>query len=197
VSKKIVIIGSLLLFGVLVAFLIQDFVRQALLYPLIYLVWSLRLIYEGIPGVVWWGILLVLLSLLALRSLSRKNEPAPGAVEITGQNLSRPQAWMRWIKRRDQGDYFKWQLAREISTLALAGLANRDRLTPAGAREELLAGRLHLPPHIQAYLVAGSLPNSYSQYMEMKSNLRIPGAVPALELEPEEIIAFLEAELER
>ena len=196
-SKKIILVSALLLLGALLAYLIQDFVRQALLYPLVYLYWSLRLIYEGVPGVVWWGISLVLLLLLALSSLSRAKEPPSNGIEIYGQIPSRPQAWMRWMNKKNQGDYFKWQLAREISTLALTGIANRDRLTPAGARDELLAGRLNLPAHIQAYLIAGSLPSSYSQYIEMKSKLNRPGSSSPLELDPGEIIAFLETEFER
>ena len=196
-SKKFIVIGGLVLLGGLLAFLIQDFVRQTLLYPLVYLYWSLRLIYEGVPGVVWWGVFLVLLSLIAMRSLARKNEPARAAPNSPSHSPSRPQTWMRWIKNNNRGEYFRWQLAREISTLALTGLADRNRLTPTAARQELLAGRLNLPGHIQAYLIAGSLPNSYSQYVEMKSNLTLSGASSSLELDPEEIIAFLEAELER
>jgi hypothetical protein len=103
---------------------------------------------------------------------------------------------MRWMKKKKQGDYFKWQLAREISTLALVGIANRNRLTPAGVRDELTAGRLDLPARIQAYLVAGSLPNSYSQYCEMISSLRLPGADSPLDLDPEEVVSYLEHELE-
>jgi hypothetical protein len=197
VSKKIILISAVLLVGALLAYLIQDFVRQALLYPLVYLYWSLRLIYEGVPGAVWWGICLALLLLLALSSLSREKEPSAAGAETNGQSPSRPQAWMRWMAKNKQGDYFKWQLAREISTLALTGIANRDRLTPADARAELIAGRLNLPVHIQAYLLAGSLPSSYSQYIEMKPKLIKPGIGSPLELDPEEIVAFLESEFER
>jgi hypothetical protein len=197
VNKKVLLVAALLAFGPLLAFLIQDFVRQTLLYPLAYLYWSLRLIFEAVPGIVWWSIVLGLLFLLALGSLSKKGEPPSTALKTSSQFPSRPQAWMRWMNKKNQGDYFKWQLAREISNLALVGFANRDRQTLAGARAELLAGRLDLPPHIQAYLVAGSLPNSYSQYMDMKSQLVRPGAGSPLELNPEEIVAFLEADLER
>jgi hypothetical protein len=196
VNKKVLLIGVLLAFGALLAYLIQDFVRQVLLYPLAYLYWSLRLIYEAIPGLVWWSIILGLLLLLSLRSMSRKGEPPSAALKIKGQFPSRPQAWMRWMNKKNQGEYFKWQLAREISALALVGFASRDRQTPAGARAELLAGRLDLPPKIQAYLIAGSLPNSYSQYIDLKPQLVRPGTGSPLELEPEEIVAFLEAELE-
>jgi Na+-transporting methylmalonyl-CoA/oxaloacetate decarboxylase gamma subunit len=196
-TKKLAVVLLLLLLGALVAYFIQDFVRQTLLYPLVYLYWSLRLVYEGVPGIVWWFILLGILLLLALSSLKRRKEPPGLAPEANNQIPSRPQTWMRRLKNKNQGDYFSWQLAREISTLALTCLADRNRLTPAAARDELLAGRFNLPQHIQAYLLAGSLPNSYNQYLEMKTNIQLPGTGSPLELDPEEIISFLEAEQER
>jgi hypothetical protein len=197
VKKRVIIIGTLLLLGVLLAFLIQDFVRQTLLYPLVYLYWSLRVIYEGVPGLVWWSIFLVLLFLLAIRSLSRGEKPSFRAIEGDSLPLTRPRAWMRWMNKSNQGDYSKWQLSREISTLALMTIANLNRLTPEGAREELLAGHLNLPPRVEAYLITGSLPHTYSQYVEMKSDPNAPWKHLSLDLDPEEVIAFLETEFER
>jgi hypothetical protein len=193
---KRMILPALLLLVALLAFLIQDFIRELFLYPLVYLYWSLRLVYEGIPGVVWWGIVITLLILLALSSLSRKEKRARGAVEYGGHSLSRPQTWMHRLKKTKHGEYFKWQLAREVSQLALESLANKERLTLEQARESLAAGRLKLPPHIQAYLAAGALSNSFGHYSQIEANLRVPGTRSPIDLDPEDIVSFLESKLE-
>lgn len=194
-GKTPAIIAILLIVGLL-AFLIQDFVRELLLYPLFYLYWALRLVYEGIPGAIWWGIIIALLVLLALNSLSRREKRGRAALNPAAHSLSRPQTWMRQIDKTRHGDYFKWQLAREISQLALESLANQERLTLDQARESLAAGRLGLPAPIQAYLSAGALSNSYGYYTQIEANLRVPGTHSPLDLDPEAIVSFLESKLE-
>jgi hypothetical protein len=192
VRVKILAFAGILLALVLLAFVIQDFVRELFLYPLVYLYWSLRLIYEAIPGAIWWGVAIALLVLLALKSLSQHAERVPAAEEHRAISLTRPQTWARLIKKTRHGDYFKWQLAREISQLALAHIANHERLTLEQAKTKLARGQLDLPPKIQAYLAAGSLAKSYGHYTQTEPELRVPGTQTPIDMDPEEIVSFME-----
>jgi hypothetical protein len=196
VKSRALALAAVLLFVALLAFFIQDLVRELLLYPLVYLYWSLRLVYEAVPGAIWWGIAITLLVLLALKSLTRRKLRYQSTLEYEEQFLSRPQEWMRRIKKTRHGEYFNWQLAREISQLAMASIANQERLTMEQARERLARGQLSLPPKIQAYLVAGALSRSFAHYTQTESQLRVPGTQSALDLKPEEIVSFLENKLD-
>ncbi len=195
-KAKALALAALLLVVALLAFLIQDFVRELLLYPLVYLYWSLRLVYEAVPGVIWWGIAIALLVLLSLKSLSRREERSQASEGFDEHSLTRPQTWTRQIKKTRHGDYFKWQLAREISQLALAHIANHERLTIGQAREKLALRQLGLPPPIQAYLEAGALSRSYGHYTQTESRIRLPGTLSPLEIDPEDIVSYLESRSE-
>jgi hypothetical protein len=192
VKRKTIILVGLLLGLALLAFVIQDFVRELLLYPLVYLYWSLRLVYEGVPGIIWWGVAIVLLMLLALKSLSKGKGRVQSAQAQGSTSLTRPQMWMRRIKKTRHGEYFKWQLAREISQLAIAHLANQERLTLEQARDKLASGQLDLPPKIQAYLAAGALSKSFGQYTQAESGLRLPGTQSPLDINPDDIVSYLD-----
>jgi hypothetical protein len=196
VKVKYVVLAAVLLAGFLLAFFVHDFFRELLLYPLVYLYWSIRIIYEGVPGVIWWGIAIALLVLLALKSLTRRGESEQPAEDYADISLTRPQTWMRQLKKTKHGDYFKWQLAREISQLTLAHIANNERLTLEQAQVKLTDGQLDLPPHIQAYLAAGTLARSYGNYTQIESQLRLPGTKSPLDMNPEEIVSYLESKLE-
>jgi hypothetical protein len=195
-NKALALVAFLFAVVALLAFLIQDYVRELLIYPLVYLYWSLRLVYEGVPGVIWWGLAIALLLLLALKSLSRREPRLQPAEEFAGHSLSRPQSWMQRIKKTRHGDYFKWQLAREIGQLALASIANHERLTLEQAREKLSTGQLDLPAPIHAYLSAGALSKSYGHYTQTESQLRLPGTTSPIDLDPQEIVSYLESRLE-
>lgn len=193
---KALVLGGLILGTALLAFFVQDFVRELLLYPLVYMYWSLRLVYEAVPGVIWWGLAILILVLLAVKSLSWRGERAQALERLDAHLLSRPQSWMQQIKKTRHGDYFKWQLAREISQLALSSIANQERLTLEQAQKRLVANQLDLPPKIQAYLEAGTLSRSYGQYTQLESQLRIPGTHSPLDLDLLDIVSFLESRLE-
>lgn len=196
-NKKAILITVLLLGTTLLAYLIQDFVQQVLLQPLTYIYWSLRQIYRTVPEIIWWVLFLGILMVIAVRSLTRRGPAATPMPEDSNYILSQPQAWMRWVKKKNQGEYSKWHFAHKMSNLALALIANRERLTPELARDELLAGGFDLPERIRSYLVAGSLPKSFSQYQEILANPQMPISAQAIDLNPEEIVAFLEAQLQR
>ena len=196
-NKKVLLITALLLGAALLAYLVQDFVQQVFLQPLTYIYWSLRQMYRTVPEIIWWVLSLGILMVIALRSLTRRSEAVYNSPEDSSYILSQPQAWMRWVKKKNEGEYSKWHFANKMSNLALALIANRERLTPELARDELLASGLDLPPRIRSYLLAGSLPKSFSQYQEMLANPQTPVSAQAIDLDPAEIVAFLEAQLER
>ncbi len=66
---RTLLISAGLLVAFILAFFLQDVIRQAVVTPLAYLWWVLKLVYSVIPQVVLWILLLAVLILIVITSL--------------------------------------------------------------------------------------------------------------------------------
>lgn len=176
---------------------LKDFVRDSLLAPLLELLWLLRLEFESLPQSYLWIILIVIGLLLAAGSLltsamPRRRGPPPGwdrggPVEVTA----------RWLDLAAHGSYYKWRIARRLSELAVEALAQREHLTPEQVKQRLEIGGLDVPPEIRAYVQAGLSSDLLSQLERPSPGFWSRAGAAPLDLSPEIIVRFLEAEAEK
>ena len=161
-------LALLLILAGLLAYVIQDFVDQAIITPFLYLYWLARLLLAAVPQKIIWGVFLGVALISTGRTLwrwrGRSRQIRLGVKPQSG----RIEAWLKLIRQADQEIYYKWQLAQQLHAKAL-----------------------DLPPAIHAYFEAstkslGHLPPSGPAWRRSR-----PPATP-LDIDPEQITQFLE-----
>ena len=184
-------LALLLILAGLLAYVIQDFVDQAIITPFLYLYWLARLLLAAVPQKIIWGVFLGVALISTGRTLwrwrGRSRQIRLGVKPQSG----RIEAWLKLIRQADQEIYYKWQLAQQLRRLTLGAMAREQRLSGREIRQQLHAKALDLPPAIQAYFEAstkslGHLPPSGPVWRRSR-----PPATP-LDIDPEQITQFLE-----
>ncbi len=145
--------------ALVLAFPLRETARQMVVMPLAYLWWILGLVYRSIPQPFVWVFVVVAMIYLALGSFFRsglpRRAPPVRAVEQRG-----PVAEMaRILSHKGEGVYFKWQVARTLSEIAMDLQELRTHTKPTNLEVDTSAA----PPAVQRYLDAG-LHTSFSYY---------------------------------
>jgi hypothetical protein len=181
------------------ALLFRDFVRDVFLVELLRMFWGARLLYESLPQLPLWILLLVLLVVIALRSLMRR----PGAVRKQVVPDVEPQGQVRvlarWIERASRGEYFRWSLAQHLGGLAWEIMAQREHTTPAQLKGRMSAGDLDLPPVVAAYLQPDRLPRHSAVaglVATIRDRLGAGGRPSALDPDLVRVVEFLEDQMQ-
>jgi hypothetical protein len=187
-------LGLILFLAILLTLVSHDFMREAMVRPLLYVLWVGRLIFESIPQIVIWAIFLFIALLVAGKSLLKKRSLSRQSQRPETIEPERIEAWLKLLHRANQEDYYKWQLAQRLQKLTLEALAQDEQLTIKQVRQHLVAGELGLPPEIQAYLEAGM--TSFSHFLGPQSRFRLRRQSSPLDLKPERVIRFLEEKLD-
>jgi hypothetical protein len=190
----LLILAGLVIAGIL-AFYLQDVIRRAVVTPLAYLWWVLKLAYAAIPQLLWWILLLAVLILIVIISLvnwftigkkfEEPTRPGQGNVEILAG----------WVSNAGKGNYYKWMIANRLGKLwgEMSGRPeNRGR--PALPAEGPSAPSQHPPEAVQRYLKAG-LDESFVDYPLSTLPFMRKKATP-FDLNVDEAVGFLESQME-
>ncbi|MDQ1301252.1 MAG: hypothetical protein QG637_1173, partial [Chloroflexota bacterium] len=104
------------------------------------------------------------------------------------------------IQSGDQGEYFRWRLARDLAELGLQLLAYRDREDLSRRDRSQYIEALNAPPDVAAYLRTGLVAPPW-QPQDLRSRLRRlwqPTKKDSpLEIEPAVVAQFFEGQLEK
>jgi len=192
--RRWITLAGVVVIALILAFPLQDVIRRIVVVPLAYLWWALGVLYQSIPQVVIWILLIVLISLMLMGSFASdrkrkpsedpKIKPAPGQVEGLAKNL---------VKAR-RSTYYKWKVANRLGRLA------RDFLIQRGDRADKkdlspLAGRDWQPSKpVEAYLETG-LHGSFADFPNQPWFLfRAPEPTP-LDTDAKEVVEYLELQI--
>lgn len=185
-----------LLLGVALAYLLRDLVGVYLIAPFIYAFRLVKLVIDAAPQVLWWGALLLLLVIIAFRSISvRWSSGSKMGDPPEEGRLSRTVTWSRLFKMAGKGDYSRWLLARQLAELTLELFAFQERLPLQEARKELLRHGVDLSPEILDYLETGWDVPSFRHYADLLNRWRFSQKRFPLDIDPEVIVDYLESEL--
>ncbi len=188
--KRFLPLALLAIATIVLAFLVEDFVRQVIVVPVLYVGWFFWLILTNLPQWVFWTLLTLGAIVLAARSLSgRQREvtrpfyPPPagkGPVTTWTQRLNQAssQTSSQWRVSRDLGRFF-WETHFPAEPYHVqhfvARLSDSNTKLPANIRDYFLAGAQR-PPSARSFLFFR----------------RTPPLPPALALDPEIVVDFLE-----
>ena len=171
--------------------------REAVSTGLWYVVWLGTLIYKSVPQGAYWILFLLVALVVAAASLVRRVRREQG---VSSTELARPgrvQHLSRLVRGADQSSYVRWQLARLLGDLTREVIARQGPGAASGELEPILAEGSDLPPELRAYLEAGldRWPHQRSSLRGwVRRLLRISTPIGALDLDPERVVEFLEAQ---
>lgn len=193
-ARSVVFIVAGLAAALILTFPLRGFVERVIIEPLAYLFWMLGMLYRAVPQLFLWLLLMLGMLYVAVKSFYRQPRQAPPARRRVEQTLGPVENVARLLARKKTGVYFKWQLARTLSEIALdlqelsTHARSRDLRFPNGMQTE-----------VRKYLDAG-LKTSFADYASPGGSLlperfRKPQKTPFdTDLEP--VMQFLESQLE-
>ena len=192
--NRILFIAAGLLVAIIMAFFLQDVIRQTVIIQLAYLWWVLKFAYSLVPQVVLWLILLAVLILIIVTSTLKSypmgmkyddiSKPIQGPVEtLTG-----------WLLNSSEGNYYKWMIANRLGKLwhDMSGRFE-DRSLQNQSNEWAAPGQLP-PEEVQRYLKAG-LDKTFVDYPLPPLPFMHKEATP-FDLEVDKAVEYLESQVE-
>ncbi len=187
--RRVLLALAGLLLPVLLAIVFQDFFRETVVVPILYVLWVVYLYVVSLPQALVWGVFLALaliaVTLAAPRATcSRQQRSLPDSIEEAG----RVAAWVERVRLAKRSLYFQHALARRLGKLTLAILAQPKRLEFDVLKAGLLRGDL----------VDGQMPQEAVEYLEWGLLRRPPGASTrrAAPLQaPKALVRYLEERL--
>ena len=189
------LILAALILAIPLGLLVKHLVQDVLLVEVLRVVWGLRILFESLPQLPIWLLLVFLGLLVAVRSLLGRPGSGPPHVDEEGQHRGQISRLAGRIRRSAGSGYYKWHLARHLRTTVLDALAYEHRLTPEEVRRRLDSGELDAPPEVLAYLYAGLAP-VYSRSSSLLRRLRhrLASSVQPTTVDPDllRVIEFLE-----
>ena len=188
--RRRLLLATLALLPVIVmAILVEGFVREIIVVPLLYVFWIARLFFASVPQFVFWLLFLVIALVVAGRSLA-KRQVISRRRERESWEQGRIEGWLRMIEQRRSGGYFKWRFSHRLGILLLQALAYQERIDLRQARRRFEDRSLAIPPAVRSFLRAGM--TSYSPMGETTRFFRWQRQSSPLDLDPEEAVQFLE-----
>ena len=175
--------------AVFLAFWLRESVEQLIIRPMFYLLWMLNLLYHAIPQVVLWIGLLSLILVLALSFVLRNISFDSLRPRRKIRRLGPVAELAQTIQRESSGVYFKWQVARSLSEIALDLQSLRTHLDS----RNLHLDESEAPPAVRRYLDAG-LHSSFSDYPI--PGLFQPRPQTPFDLELDPVLDYLESQTE-
>jgi len=179
---------------VVLAFLLQDVVNEAILVPLAYLWWLVKFYYTAIPQLFLWIGLLVLLIFIISGTLAKGFSPVRRKQEATRAIEGQVESLAGWIAKTGQGNYYKWRIANRLGLLACEIVSRSGQEKPRPGRERLEGPDWDPPVRVRRYLEAG-LNESFVDYPQPALPIFPKPATP-FDLDPNEVVGFLESHME-
>jgi hypothetical protein len=193
-NQRLFAIIGIGLIALLLAFPLRDAVFRAVVVPLAYLLWVLGIAYHAVHQVIWWTVILLLVLFLTSRSLlpkfkvrerfQLKKKPVVGQVESLAS----------WLKKTEQGVYFKWLIANRLGKIANQILANRSTGKQRSFFDPLAGPDWTPNSGVQSYLESG-LHGSFSDYPQKRRAFSKPKQTP-IDHDLHEVVEYLESQVE-
>ena len=186
--------------AILLGLALQGVARQAIVMPILYLAWITELIFRSIPGWMWWAWFLIIVSVIALRSLRGRTRNVGPRRALRPPVDGPARTWAIRVRTAEQGEYFRWRLAHDLAELALQYTAYRDHRGLAKYDRGEYIETLNAPPDVLAYLQAGLKAPPWQPLDRLSRVTRFWRPIKddsPLALNPAKAVQFLEGQLER
>lgn len=184
-----------LVMALVVAFTVDDFVREVLVAPLLYASWLGVLVVRSLPTSLFWTLFVLAAAVVAVRAFARPPRPPQKVGARAPQGEGPLAGWYRRLQRSGEHGYSRWLLARDLRRLTGELLNPTDffRLDEADFRRDDFEATL--PPPIAAYFQAKMDTPAPVSWLWAWLRLKPASAESAVRLDPEVVIDFLESQV--
>ena len=193
----------LALAALILMFWVRGLAFQVLVVPILYVLWVLRFLLDGLPQQFFWLLAVFFFIRIVFPSLfSARRTLHPSQLPEGGPPEGRVAVWLRRLTLARAGHYSKWGMARNMAKLTTDTLSYQSKITPGEVRERLQHGEYKLSPEAVAYLQSGMSaqpPSTHTQWARFwwRLGLRRKREVqPTLNVDLEQLLIFLENEME-
>jgi hypothetical protein len=146
----------LLLFCIVLGLLllVRGTVQETFVIPLLYLFWLGGLIFDSVPQAIFWGLLIVVVAILLIRSLTYRMAagPAPDRGSRPEQANHRVARWAGLVRRTASGHSRDGFALNEFRKLIYSVWAYRANLSPDEIERQVASGALEVPPEFRFYI---------------------------------------------
>jgi hypothetical protein len=115
--RRIILVIAGIIVASALAFFLQDVVRIAIVNPLAYIWWLLKLAASAIPQLLMWILLVVTSTLILISSLSNWHSGRQKYEKLSRKNLGPVESLSGVITRSKKGNYSKWVLANRLGRI--------------------------------------------------------------------------------
>jgi hypothetical protein len=132
---------------------LRDWVREAIVRPIVYFFWAIGLMLQTIDQAVYWGLLIAFCAFVALYALWP--EPARGGkpeISRPGNMHTRYHQWYAFFNNLDESRFAAESLAREFVRFTVMVLAYQENVSPDEVYRQIDSGELPVPPDFLAFL---------------------------------------------
>lgn len=160
----------------------QTWLREDVLEPLLFALWSIRLMLLSIPQAVYWGLILfAVMVILALSLRPEFSERATLAREVPQTNLSRYRQWLALTANLSLSKYAADTYSRDLTRLAVQIFSYQEDRPGEEIYALINEGRLGIPDELQLFLQNRAFANQPSPLSPFRTWInRLIGKKPEL-----------------
>jgi hypothetical protein len=177
------------LLGLVLFFLVNDFLVAFIVKPLLHVIWLISLIVPRIPqGVLWGGFILTML-VVTYANLTKREKTSSSTLTAPATNTGSVEIWARVIENAKTSKYSKWRLAQRLRRLTQRLLPPVDQ----NSRMQMELSGFELPEEIRAYFEAPrpSIESLWERLKHHGEETEMP-----LDLDPEIVIQHLQERMD-
>ncbi|PMP87704.1 MAG: hypothetical protein C0183_01820, partial [Roseiflexus castenholzii] len=137
--QRLIVILALAAVVEIVALGIRGLLKDALITPLLYLIWGVMRIFESIPQGMIWLVFVAAAGIVALASIwgGRRGEVRR---DTDTALRGRVYEWLRLVALAQRHDYSRWRMAQRLMLLLAETIAARERIELRIARQRIASG---------------------------------------------------------
>ena len=150
--RRLLIMLASVMVTALLALILRDFVRSYVVLPLLNLGWIAWIFMLSVPQTVYWGMLLLLVIFIAVRSLSSGATRDHTRFERSFQRYNAPSRYGYWqagLKSIARSSYAHERIERDLQILVMQILAEQRRVAVEELRSQIFQDKLDLTGEVQ------------------------------------------------
>ncbi len=130
---------------------LQDFVRNQIVVPLLFIIWFAKLFLKSISQSNLWAIFLLLPLIFFLKSIKRLSTPPHTMEKKPGDVTGKVTIWAERLRNAGKEIHYDRSLKQLLRKLLYSILAYKIGKSPVQIRRSMKSGDLEVPSAIQAY----------------------------------------------
>jgi len=191
--RWLILIGALVIAGIL-AFPLRETIYEMVVIPAAFIAWNIGLLYRSLSQGIWWWVVIFMVLFMLVFSLMPQPRFRRWIETRSKPQLGQVESLAGWLRRAEQGIYFKWLVANRLGKLAYQILLHRESGRPRSVFAPLIGTDWEPTKELQNYLETG-LHGSFVTFSNVK---RSSGSRQKthLDLDVAKVIEFLESQVE-